>query len=705
MALIQKIRSKSGLVLGLMILAIVAFIGMLITQDSNRSWQNLGNSTTVVKAAGKALDYTELRSDIDAMGGRGDASVMGQMVDMFIDGAIIEKEASALGISVPKEELQALMFGDAAKQIMPSQVVLRNPAFADPKSGRVTMEQLENIKNMVSTNQLTPQGLALIAQTEKQVVSDRLQGKLRSLVTNAFFTPDWLVEQEYKALTQPVNFEYVRVPFDRVEDKDAPVTDADYKAFINENPARFTTDEERRTIEYAVIDIAASGSDSARVYKKLADLRDTFRNTTKDSFFVIAKGGAWGEYQKAEAIAAAAKDSFVNAPIGTVYGPFVNGKTYDLVKIVGRKSFPDSVQSRHILLKPSQERSLAAAQALGDSLAKMLTAGTAKWDSLNAKYSDDQVAKATGGDLGYQSYDVNFDPTFKEAIFNAPQGKYTVITSSFGVHIIQVTGVKAGKNESRVRLATISELILPSNETMRAVTRNANELLTSSGNTLEGLKKAAAAKNIAVLPASPFRASDNTIGQLGTSTRDIIRWAFDAKKGQLADQVFTVTNQGESAPSKFVIAGLKNVQPKGLQSVEDVKEMITPSVKNRKKGEVIASKIQTGDLNAIAGQFNATIDTATGVTFNANMVPKLGSESKVMGAAFTTAVGASSKAIVGDGGVFVLKVTNKETITNSPVDKEQLRKQTTEQMRQANGGFIRGLRKTADINDRRIKFF
>lgn len=705
MALIQKIRSKSGLVLALMILAIVAFIGMLITQDSNRSWQNLGNSTTVVKAAGKALDYTELRSDIDAMGGRGDASVMGQMVDMFIDGAIIEKEASALGISVPKEELQALMFGDAAKQIMPSQVVLRNPAFADPKSGRVTMEQLENIKNMVSTNQLTPQGLALIAQTEKQVISDRLQGKLRSLVTNAFFTPDWLVEQEYKALTQPVNFEYVRVPFDRVEDKDAPVTDADYKAFINENPARFTTEEERRTIEYAVIDIAASGSDSAKVYKKLADLRDTFRNTTKDSFFVIAKGGAWGEYQKAEAIAAAAKDSFVNAPVGTVYGPFVNGKTYDLVKVVGRKSFPDSVQSRHILLKPSQERSLAAAQALGDSLAKMLTAGTAKWDSLNAQYSDDQVAKTSGGDLGYQSYDVNFDPIFKEAIFNAPQGKYTVITSSFGVHIIQVTGVKAGKNEGRVRLATISELILPSNETMRAITRTANELLTSSGNTLEGLKKAATAKNIAVLPASPFRASDNTIGQLGTSTRDIIRWAFDAKKGQLADQVFTVTNQGESAPSKFVIAGLKNVQPKGLQSVEDVKEMITPSVKNRKKGEVIASKIQTGDLNAIAGQFNATIDTATGVTFNANMVPKLGSESKVMGAAFTTAVGASSKAIVGDGGVFVLKVTNKETITNSPVDKEQLRKQTTDQMRQANGGFIRGLRKSANIDDNRVKFF
>ena len=50
MALIQKIREKSALVLTLMVLAIVAFIGMLITQDSNRSWGQLNSSDNVVIA-------------------------------------------------------------------------------------------------------------------------------------------------------------------------------------------------------------------------------------------------------------------------------------------------------------------------------------------------------------------------------------------------------------------------------------------------------------------------------------------------------------------------------------------------------------------------------------------------------------------------------------------------------------------------------
>ena len=100
MALIQKIREKSALVLTLMVLAIVAFIGMLITQDSNRSWGQLGNTTTVAKVAGKEMGIRDLDRKSEALyGNRGsDLNVRNAIFNTFVEGAIINKEAKTAGL-------------------------------------------------------------------------------------------------------------------------------------------------------------------------------------------------------------------------------------------------------------------------------------------------------------------------------------------------------------------------------------------------------------------------------------------------------------------------------------------------------------------------------------------------------------------------------------------------------------------------------
>ena len=102
----------------------------------------------------------------------------------------------------------------------------------------------------------------------------------------------------------------------------------------------------------------------------------------------------------------------------------------------------------------------------------------------------------------------------------------------------------------------------------------------------------------------------------------------------------------------------------------------------------------------------AKVDTAKGVTFNATMVPNLGSESKLIGAAFTTEVNQLTKAVIGESGVLVAKVTDKRTITDSPVDKNVLRQQMVGQMKgQVRGFLLRSLKKNATITDNRSKFF
>jgi hypothetical protein len=154
------------------------------------------------------------------------------------------------------------------------------------------------------------------------------------------------------------------------------------------------------------------------------------------------------------------------------------------------------------------------------------------------------------------------------------------------------------------------------------------------------------------------------------------------------------------------VAAIKSVVPKGTPSVKDLKEQLTPFVKNRKKGEVLKSKINTEDLNALVSQYNTKVDTARGVTFNATFIPNLGSEPRIVGAAFTTETGKTTKPIVGEGGVYVLKVTNKTTIENSPVQKDQLRLQLSAPTKNAiRSALTKNLRKNEGVTDNRSKFF
>jgi peptidyl-prolyl cis-trans isomerase D len=349
----------------------------------------------------------------------------------------------------------------------------------------------------------------------------------------------------------------------------------------------------------------------------------------------------------------------------------------------------------------------ADAQKSADSLVAILKANPAQWDSLNQKFNTDESAKIKGGDLSYQAQGTFVAP-FNDLIFyKAKQGEFNTVASQFGVHIVQVTGIKVGSNESRVKVAYVREPIIPSSETDKKASIAADELLTSSKN-LEELRKNAQAKGIQIQPASGFRANDMTLGSFGQAdgVRQMIRWAYEAKPGERAKNTYALREQGEGYNSKYVVAAMKSIVPKGTPSVKDLKEQLTPFVKNRKKGEVLKSKINTEDLNALVSQYNTKVDTARGVTFNATFVPNLGSEPRVVGAAFTTEAGKTTKPVVGEGGVYVLKITNKTTIDNSPVQKDQLRLQLIAPIKNAiRGTLSRNLRKNEGVTDNRSKFF
>jgi peptidyl-prolyl cis-trans isomerase D len=707
MALIQKIRGMSGLVLILMFTAIFSFIGMLIMQDANpgggATTSLFGSGTTLAKVAGQTLDIKELEriAEMKYRGNSGDLQVRNGLFNMFVENALVTKEAAAAGLGVSKDELLDLEFG---QNISPA--ILQNQAFANPQTGQIDLSQLQQIKKAIQDNTMPIEGKKYWSEIEKEVIKERLQAKLTSMMTKGIYTPSWVVDESYNELTQPIDMQVVKVPFTNVEDKDITVTDSDIETYMKDNKGRFMVEEETRSIDYVSFDVTPSVSDSNKLRDKLNALKTEFLTTKTDSLFAATHGGGYAEQYSNKDGVGALKDSVGTASVGTVFGPYVEGKSFMLTKLVDRRNAPDSVRSRQILLKG------ANAQKMADSLKAIVEANPAAWDSINLKYSTDQVSQAKGGDIGYFAQagsQGGLDPAYNNLIFyKAEQGKYYTVASQFGVHIVQVTGIKVGKNEARYKMAFIREAIMPSSETDKAAREKADDLLLSS-KSLEDLKKNAAAKNIPLLPAPAFRANDAQLGPFGgaTAVRSLIRWAYEAKAGDRNKEVISIQQPGEPFVSQYVLAGLKTVQPKGFQSVANVREQLTPMVRNRKKGEILKAKIGTvTDLNALASQYNARVDTAVGVTFNANVVPNLGQEPKVMGVAFSTPVNSISAPIVGETGVCVLKVVNKQTLTNSPVDKNVLRQQAAATIKQMARGFlIKTLRKENDITDNRAKFF
>ena len=116
-------------------------------------------------------------------------------------------------------------------------------------------------------------------------------------------------------------------------------------------------------------------------------------------------------------------------------------------KYDANKSQYEQVKARHILIafkgspaaqsgKPELTDEQAKAKA--EDLRKQLVAGTAKFEDLAKKESDDTGSGSNGGDLGEFGRG-QMVPEFEKAAFDAKPGDITpVVRTQFGYHIIQV---------------------------------------------------------------------------------------------------------------------------------------------------------------------------------------------------------------------------------------------------------------------------
>lgn len=702
MALIGKIR-KHGWVFVLIALALAGFLIMdIVTSGTGGPG---ANQFVLGQVEGQKIDYNEFQNTERLLYSNSQVNIYDQhtyLWNYFVEKAILDKESAQSGLSVGDAELEDLQFGNNLSPVIQQQ-------FRDPNTGAVDRQQLAQIKQTLDAGQANSDFAAYWETQRKQIIKTQLQTKLNNIVTKGLYVPTWLAQMNHKQRNNKVSFEYVQVPFEEIDDAEIKVTDEDLKRYLNDHKVLYERENETRKVKYVVFNVAATAADSQAVLDRMTTLRNDFAAASDDSIFILRNYGNYDEvYYAADDLSPLIADSITKMNINGVYGPYIDGINYSVVKLLDKKVVPDSVKSRHILRLVKTQADLIEASRFIDSIKLILESGVVTFDSLARLHSQDGSAPS-GGELGFAGLNAMVKPFNDVLFYSGKKGQLTKVITNFGVHLIDIQDYKFIKNTIGYRIGTLSEPIIPSEDTQDKIYNTASDV-AANNRTLESLAEAIKASRELQLAESGFlEKADAYLLEtgVGQTSRDIVRWAFDRKTelGQISPDVYIYEDPVNRYRSKYLVVGLFEILKPGLASVESMRTELTPLVKNQLKGAVLQAKITSQDLAQIASQFESKIDTATNVAFSGGFIPGLGSDFKVIAHAFKMEKNQVSKPIIGENGVYVIKLTDRvDDVTdgNLALMRQQVSAQQKSAMPQL---LLPALVKKAKIKDNRYTFF
>lgn len=392
------------------------------------------------------------------------------------------------------------------------------------------------------------------------------------------------------------------------------------------------------------------------------------------------------------------KDSLARIPLGGLLGPYLDAQNYVIAKMVGIKQWPDSVKVRHILIATADPRSgqVIRADSVGKKLVDSIETavkGGADFAALAAKYSDDPGSKDKGGIYDYFPQG-QMTLAFNDFAFDKPAGTKGVVKTEFGYHYMEVLGQK-GANPA-YKIAYLAKTIAPSGETISAASTAAAQFAVSAKNAKQ-YNANAAKENKLILTANDIKQNDFVIPGLG-SNRTTVRWIYEHGIGDISDPV----EMGD----KYVVAMITSVNKAGLMSVPEARPTVETILRNEKKAKIIMdTKFKGNTLEAYSTSTGTTVLRADSLSFSAPFIAGVGSEPKVIGAAFNKNLqGKNSEPIAGATGVFAIKAESTSAKTSN-IDQLTLKQNMLQSTRMVSYRGLDALKKAADIKDNRAKFF
>ncbi len=665
MASLQRIRNHGALLIAIVGLAMLAFIlGDFLNSGSsffNRSRENVG----VIE--GQKIHYTEYEAAKEQLtevykieSGRSDfdedmhAQIRNQVWNMFVMDYTMRAQAKKIGMDITADELTELCVGENVHQI------LRGRRAFYGEDGQYSREIVKNLIAAINEGSEDGEQNANLQQAktywmywEKAVRMSYMQEKYTSLLQHLLKANSLDAEYAFDARQKGVSAEYVMQPYFSVADSLVKVSDRDIKKLYAQHKEQYKQTP-NRAIKYVAFDIVPSEDDFKAAETLMNNLKEEFQSAEDVSLVVNTNSDIMydGRDYSEETVPAQFKEfAFAKgAKAGDCTEILFENNTYAMARIMqAGYSLPDSVELKAIVEGgEDQELGWFKATDLPKNIAEPALAGK----------RGEKFTVAQG--MGEQTYEI----------------------------------MEIGKPTPKVKLAILAREVTPSSKTYSIIYNNAKQFIVNNNNA-EALEAAAQEAGMTVVPQFNLTATTDKVGQLAAS-RPIVRWAFEAKEGQVSD-VFECGQQ-------FIVAALTEVNDGDYRPLEAVRAELTYEATNNAKAAYIKKELKgVESLEAAAQIMGQKVQSVERVSLADSRFGNAGMEPAVIGAAIAQGENALSEPIQGNMGVFVVKTgaaNNAEGTFNAESEKAQLSSRFAYLPYQA----IQLLEDEAEITDNRANF-
>lgn len=705
MAILGEIRKRSWLLVGVIALALLAFLVNPDTID-----KVFGKNPNILgKVNGEEITRDELNDQLFIMQqqaqqqGQPTKGLEEQAWQILVQSKLIKQQFEKMGLKLTDEIFWS--------QLQYDPIFAQNQQYFDEKGNFKLQEIKSEIEKAQATN---PENYNFWLKNKKAIEYRMMARMLFGNITAGITVSKKEAELMMKFRDEMANIDFVKVDYLEFSKKNnVRVTTQDLADYIKLHPTRFKATASRN-LAYAYFPATPSAQDDAatlneinKLYLKGTDASngaENFQNTKNDSMFVELNSDVpfIPQYVGLNQVPQGIKDKIATATIGQTFGPYKEQNLYVVSKLLDKKA-SDSTQSKHILIaykgaeRSTASRTKEAAKKIADSLLAVIKADPAKFAE-GLKLSDEPNAVERNGSVGWTTPTSPFAPGYLKFLADNPKGTTGLAETSFGYHIINVEDKKSGS--MTYKIAHLAKNVKASDKTENQVLTQATRFIQQTeGKSFNQFKNLAEKNKYRFDNPKTVGRFQGTLPGLGTDKDgDIISWAFDKKRNIGDTDIFTVEGTGDR-----IVAYVVGKQDEGLADPETVRDQIEPIVKNKLLAKKIIEKINTGkytSLDQAAKAFGTTKANAVVNLFNPSVNGSM--EPRVAGAAFGLASNKLSQPVEGMTGVYL--VVKKSVTTNKmPGDVKQIIQSMAQQnAQQFTGSFLKSLQDNADIKDYRI---
>src|SRR5690554_5706777 len=443
MALIKKIRQRTGLAIGVIAVGLIFFVvgGDLLGPNSTL----LGNRGNIVgEIAGEEITYEEYMQRVEQArlsyqqntGRNPSENELNSIREQAWQAIVVERTFSEqykeLGLTVSDEELVDMVQG---KNIVPE---LRQQ-LTNPETGEFDRQQL--ITFLQSLQGADPQQQAFWTQQEKMFADARLRIKYDNLMGTSDYATKAEGKMEHKMASMTADVAHLYIPYYAVADSLVSVSENELNDYLKANKEKFKVTKSRN-LEYIQFGLTASGEDSATTISEIRRLTEELKNSDTDSLFAFRNSEGAQPFRTVypgEALPPTLSSNVENPEVGEVYGPYLTDRSsYVSYKISDKYEGVPRMRASHILLS-TQGLDDTAKEAVKIQAQDVLNEVKASGNFAVAaqQYGQDGTAQQ-GGDLGWFSEE-DFIEEFSDVTFS--EDPLELLTISLRLNMVSISSV------------------------------------------------------------------------------------------------------------------------------------------------------------------------------------------------------------------------------------------------------------------------